>query len=164
MHPSRAHRVLYSVLPFVTALGFMLLGILLTPPALRVITPPLLLPALYFWAVRDPHAVSPLLVFALGILCDIIMGLPLGAMPLTALFLVWLARRDEHLDRRGFKGIWLRFCGYGILAMALLTLMLSLYQWRMMALPPVIIQTLLMLASYPLIHAILSRLTGERRG
>ncbi len=152
MHSQPYSRPLQIALPSIIALLLILLGMALTPAPLRLVEPPLLLPLLYFWAVLYPRGLSLLSVFILGLISDILMGIPLGTLPLISLLLHWLGHRDEYLPRRGFKAIWLRFCLHGALAMLAYYILLSMYQWRWMAWPPVAIQSLLMMACYPALH------------
>lgn len=156
-------RSLQTTLPFSVTLVLILLGVALTPEALRMVTPPLLFPCLFFWAALYPAGLPVLLVFMLGLVSDILMGLPLGAMPLLACLLYWLAGREEHLRRRGFKALWITFAWQGALTMLAMFFALSLYQWRWMALPPVLVQTLLMLAVYPAVHWLMMRLMKALR-
>lgn len=156
MQAQRLPLLLLNLLVFGVTLALMLLGIALTPPPLREISPPLLLPLLYFWMNTQPLSFSLFSFFLLGLFSDILMGLPLGAMPLIVLLLYWLARNNARRTKRGFITVWLHFSLHSTIAMFALALLISIYQWRIIAPEPLIIQLILMVFSYPLLHGLLS--------
>jgi rod shape-determining protein MreD len=117
------------------------------------------LPQVVFWSIFRPSAMSPPLVFLLGLLLDLLSLAPLGTGVLTLLVAHGLAVLWRRFFlRQGFLAVWFAFLCFAVGAAALgyvLTALLSL------SLPPVapgIHQAVLTTAVYPLFAAALGRL------
>ena len=83
------------------------------------IRPVFLLIPVYYWARRDPDALSPLLVLAVGLLRDLIVGLPLGASAACLLICYWGAVRHARMVLgRNFVNVWIRFSLISVVAYA----------------------------------------------
>lgn len=140
---------------FASCLLAAVLPIILLPEGLRVIAPLLLWPMVYGWVLFFPLALPLPLVFLLALINDVLMGLPLGMMPLATLLLSWLAQKEARSAKRNFATLWLHFAIYSFTAMLLLGAVLTLYQWRLVALQPMVIQWVFTLLCYPPLHSLL---------
>ncbi len=120
--------------------------------------PAVTLSSVWFWSLFRPAAMPPLVVFALGLLLDLLGYLPLGVGVLTALLVHGLAvRLRRQLARQGFVMIWLTFAVVAIPAAALgwgLTMLLSL---RMLPAGPAALQAVLCAALYPTLAILFAR-------
>ncbi len=87
-----------------------------------------------------------------------LMGLPLGVMPLCAIVLAWLALAENRQIKRNFGTLWLHFTIYSGVVGMMMYLLLSLYQWRVMPLQPILIGWLLTVFCYPPIHALMLKI------
>lgn len=135
-------------------LGVLLMVVVL-PEGLRIISPLLLWPMVYGWVLFFPLALPLPVLFIIALCNDILMGTPLGVMPLATLFLAWLAHKEVRVVRRNFATLWFHFTLYSLAAILLMVITLSLYQWRLVALQPVLMQWLLTVFCYPPIHGVL---------
>jgi rod shape-determining protein MreD len=146
--------------PTATALLMTLLSVCAWPlPYLGPVMPPLAFIALYYWATHRPDLFPPSIAFILGLLNDIINGLPMG----ISAFLFTLAHQIIWRQRRFFSGhsfimLWSGF------ALAALTLMVA--QWALMALVcwqitpllPILVQAALAIILFPMPCWIMIRL------
>src|ERR1700679_278021 len=88
-------------LPFVTAFLCVLFGVIVWPlPWLGPVVPPLALMAVYYWAIHRPDLFCPSLAFIIGLLNDILSGLPPG----LSAFLFVAAHQVVFRQRRFFAG------------------------------------------------------------
>lgn len=134
---------------FSLTFAVMLLGVAVTPPSLRPVTPILLFSAAYAWQIFAPTALPLFALFVLCFINDVIMGLPMGITPLLGLLLVWLAQREEKQIKRNFSSLWLYFAVHLALVMLALIVVLSLYEWHWVNWQPIVIQFVVTLLCYP---------------
>lgn len=111
----------------VTALPWSVMG---------AVKPQLVLVAIYYWAIYRPTLVPPYLCFAVGLMIDIISGLPLGlnAVVLTLVQLV-VRNQRQFLMAQAYFTIWAVFVLVGFLALFLEWGMFGLAQ---MIWPPIL--------------------------
>lgn len=116
------------------------------------------LACVFFWSLFRPACMPPPLVFALGVLADLLGYAPLGVDVLMLLIVHGLALRwRRFLTRQGFFIVWLAFvlvaAGAAVLQWAL-TCALML---RLLPPLPVLFQAALAAGLYPLLAVLLTR-------
>jgi len=99
-------------LPFFALLALFMLNVtaLPLPSAMGGLKPQLVLMFVYYWAIYRPTLVPPVLCFALGLLMDILAGLPLGMNALILLVVQWLVKDQRRfLMGQPYITIWAVF-------------------------------------------------------
>jgi rod shape-determining protein MreD len=115
------------------------------------------LAAVYFWSLFRPAALPPPIVFAIGLLLDLLGYLPIGAGVLTLLLLHGFARRARRsLTQAGFIAVWLAFLAAAACATALIWSLTSLLALHPMPPGPTLFLAVLAGALYPAIAALLT--------
>lgn len=143
---------------------YVLMAILLLLKAVHVpfapvgaIKAPLFLIGLYYWSIHRPGLFPPWVVFACGIVSDIIGGLPLGLNACVYLLIRWtISDQRRFLMGQSFIVVWI---GFVIVCTAAL-----LFQWFIFgaitgnwpALNQVVFSILLAGSLFPLISVLLS--------
>ncbi len=153
----------FVLLPVAISVFAMLLVAAITPLALRAITPAILFPCIYFWAVYRPNLLPIWIIFMLAIINDVLMSLPMGATSLPAILLYILARRK--IVRRAFKEsfakLWQYYTWNVSVSLFVLYVILSLYYWHWFNPIPVLGQLLLTILLYPPIYWIFFTLVSN---
>ena len=116
------------------------------------------LSGVFFWSLFRPASMPAWVVFAIGLLVDLIGFAPLGVGVLTLLATHGFAARARRvLVRQGFVVVWLAFavaaCGAAALAWALT----SLLDLRLLPPAPGVFQAALSAGLYPLLAMLLTR-------
>jgi rod shape-determining protein MreD len=142
-----------SALPFVSAFVCVLLGVMTWPlPSFGMIAPPLALIAVYYWSIHRPDLFGPGLAFVIGLLHDVVHYLPIG---LSALLFVAAHQIIFH-QRRFFTGhsffvMWWGFALTCVMVQMAGWLLHSLVNWQILPPLPIIAQTGLAVAAFPLL-------------
>jgi rod shape-determining protein MreD len=108
-------------------LGLMVvLSVLSLPvPHAGEVRPSLVLMTVYYWAIYRPTLVPPALCFTVGLLLDILSGMPLGLNALTLVAVQWIVRDQRRfLMGQPYMAIWAVF---GLVAMLTAGLQWGLY-------------------------------------
>ena len=149
--PTRARSVLASVLP---ALALVLAVLLLLVP-LRLFqgyVPTPLLPfiVIFLYALYDPDALPAPVIFAAGLLQDLLYGGPLGVWPSVYLLSLYLVtgQRTYFLGRAP-DVVWLGFGVVLLVAMLLLWAEMSILSGGWLPLWPAVYQFVITGALYP---------------
>lgn len=156
----RLDAALRQGMPAATSVLMTLLSIMVWPlPYLGPVMPPLGFMALYYWACHRPDLFTPGMAFVLGLLNDLVHGLPPG----VSAFLFTLAHQVIYRFRRLFAGHAFHFLWAGYTAAAFLLMLcewtfVSLVGWRFVPVFPVLLQTLLGVLVFPLPCWVLIRL------
>jgi rod shape-determining protein MreD len=112
--------------------------------------PTVALTCVWFWSLFQPAAMSPPVVFLIGVLLDLLGYLPPGVGPLTMLttygIAQWLRR---FLSQQGFAVIWLIFIGVACGIAAMNWALVSLLTFSLVPPGPVLFQAGLAAAMYP---------------
>jgi rod shape-determining protein MreD len=117
------------------------------------------LPAVFFWSVHHPAAMPSPVVFALGLLQDLLGLAPLGAGILTLLAVHGAAVRWRRpIARQGFPVVWILFCVTAGAAVALGWALQLLLTLRVPAFAPAWHLFLLCAGLYPLLAWPMARL------
>ena len=142
-----------SVLPFFTILFLIIIMVLpYNIPLIGDIMPFLTLIGVYYWSVFKPELVPVSVIFALGLLQDILLGSPLGLMSLLLVIVQqFIFFQGRQFLERDFLFNWFVFVmivvGFGALSWGIT----SLYIREYLDFVDVIGQILLTIAFYPVI-------------
>lgn len=138
-------------LPGVATAGLMVLAA--APPAgLPGAVAAVCLPAVFFWSAFHPAAMPAPVVFALGLLQDLLGLAPLGTGVLTLLLVHGAVTRWRRpIARQTFLAVWVLYCAAAGAAAALGWALQFLLTLRLPALTPAWHQFLLTIGLYPLL-------------
>jgi rod shape-determining protein MreD len=146
---------------FPAASTILLLVVLAAPlglPGQAELQPVTVLACVFFWSLFRPTAMSPPVVFLLGVLSDLLNFQPLGIDVLILLVVHGLAVRWRRvLVRQGFLLVWLVYVGVAAGAAALGWVLAS--SLTLQVLPPgrAIFQAALNAGLYPALATLLAR-------
>ncbi len=141
-----------NVAPFAITAFLMLVGMVpLQLPGWGTVAPQFVLMAIYYWAIHRPDLLRPSFAFGLGVLHDLLSGIPLGLSALVFVLVYWVVLSQRRFFLAGsFAMLWFGFlliaCGASLvywLGVSLLSLTLA---------PPssTIAQTALTVALFPI--------------
>jgi rod shape-determining protein MreD len=120
--------------------------------------PVVALASVWFWSLYRPNAMAPPVVFAIGLLLDLLDWLPVGTGVLTLLMAhgvaLWLRR---WLGRHGFALVWLAFVVVGCGAAAVEWGATAVLTWRLVPLNAMLFQAVLAAALYPALAVLFAR-------
>lgn len=110
------------------------------------------LASVFFWSLFRPASMPPLVVFALGVVVDLLGYAPLGTnvVILLAMHAVAVAGR-RFLGRGGFVLVWVAFAALATVAAALQWLLTSLLTLRLLPIAPAVFGAVLAAGIYPLL-------------
>lgn len=147
------------LVPFGLTVLFILLSMLPSHvPGMVRIGPMLPLAAVYYWSVHRPDLMGAGMVFAIGLLDDLLNGAPLGTGALTLLLLHGIVSAQiRFISGRSFGVTWLVFMVLGAIAVFLKWLAVSLVHGALVAGLDVFYSYLMTVALYPPTAWLLSR-------
>jgi rod shape-determining protein MreD len=121
-------------------------------PGQATLLPAVALCSVWFWSLFRPETFPPPVVFAIGLLLDLLGYLPpgVGVFTLLGVHGVALALR-RGLARRGFVWIWLVFGVVGCAASLLIWLLVMLLDFRLPPPQPAAFMAVLTIALYPVL-------------
>lgn len=129
------------------------------PTGLPTLVAAVALPQVVFWSVFRPGAMSPPVVFVLGLLLDLLSLAPLGSGVLTLLVAHGLAVTWRRLlARLSFLFVWLAFGGFALGVAALGYALTALLSFDLPPVQPVLHQAALAAGLYPAFAWVLGRL------
>lgn len=114
-------------IPHFLTLAFVLLNVAaMSLPFSQMMKPDFVLVAVFYWAIFRPTLMPPVVTFGLGILVDVLAGVPAGFHALTYVTVHWIIRGQRRfLMGQPYLTVWL---GYVFVCAAV-----SLLQWGVMA-------------------------------
>lgn len=116
------------------------------------------LASVWFWSIYRPAAMGPPVVFAIGLLLDLLDWLPVGTGVLTLLIVHGLALRWRRvLGQQGFALVWFAFAVVGAGAAAFEWLATAVLTWRLVPPDAMLFQAILSAASYPALAILFAR-------
>lgn len=116
----------------------------------------LVLGSVFFWSLFRPASLPPLLVFALGVLADLLGYGPPGVDVLILLMVHGVAMRwRPALAPQGFMAVWLAFAAVAGAATALQWGLLSGLAVRLLPPGPAAFELVLAVGLYPLLAVVL---------
>lgn len=99
------------------------------------VRPFFLLVGVYYWAVYRPTLMPPWYVFALGLMTDILSGLPVGLSAFVLVCVQWIVRSQRlYLMGQSFLGMWM---GFGVTCLIVAAMQIILFSVVTQSLPPV---------------------------
>ena len=145
------------LIPAALSIVLVLLAVVPLPfPGYATIVPMLALGSVFFWAVHYPSLLPPAVVFAIGLVQDILTGALLGTGAVVLLLAYGAVVYQRIFFRnKSFVVIWWSFMIVAFGAGALTWLLASLFGGRIMPLGPASIQVLVTIAVYPLLTGVL---------
>lgn len=114
--------------------------------------------SVYFWTLYRPTLMSPLLVFPIGLLLDLLGYLPIGAGVICLLTVHGFALRWQRvLVRQGFTLSWITFSGFAAASASLSWALASLIGWRLLPLHSILMQSIVAIVLFPTLAGLFIR-------
>ena len=150
---TRLDQVARRLLPFLITVGLVVLSqVPMHLPAAVSITPAFALISVYCWALHQPELMPAPLVFIVGLLQDILSGVPIGLNAFVLLIVYGLVvSQARYITGKAFGVLWWAF--------ATLAVVIGVAQWCLMSLlagqfispVPVAVEYLTTAAIYPVV-------------
>lgn len=159
--PGEIRRFIAALIPTLTALFFVLAGVVPAGvPGLSTVTPLLSVAAIFYWVVVRPDLMPPAAVFGIGLLQDVLSGGPIGLWALTLLLVQYLSLSQRRfLVGQTFILGWVGFSSIVIGAACLAWLAACIYYDVLLSPVPVFVQAALTILIYPVIALVLISLS-----
>jgi rod shape-determining protein MreD len=155
--------LLRRLVPFLTALFAIALDLMPLPnSAPQTLAPSLTVCVFAYWALARPDLMTPLATFTIGLVLDAAGGLPLGLSALA--FLIArsaLLTGQPYLLAQPYPVLWACFMLVALSIELLRWMVASLYWDTLLAIEPILLQSFLTVAFYPVVSALLSRLQRQ---
>ncbi len=150
---------LWKLLPVSTVLMCVLLSMLPLGLSSTVLAPPSFgLVAVFYWACRRPELLPPVVVFLLGVLQDFLWGGPTGLWPFAYLLAYGLTASQRFvLTGQGYTVLWFGFSIVAGCVSVAVWLLASVYYWKLLPVMPMVVQTVLTIAVFPIIERLLPK-------
>lgn len=115
-------------------------------------TPAFGLAAVYYWAIHRPDLLRPAFAFAVGVMNDLLSGLPLGLTALTYILVYWvvLTQRRFFLGH-SFLLLWWGFALVAFGAAVLAWLVFSILSFSIRPMSTVLFQSVMTTALFPVL-------------
>ena len=145
---------------FPTACTVLLLLLASAPiglPSQAQLQPAVALASVFFWSVFRPAAMPPPVIFALGLLLDLVDLAPIGIWVFLLLGVHGVAVRTRRsLARQGFLLVWLAFIVTATIAALLSWLGTCLLDWEFLPIGPAVFEAVLAASIYPALSSLLT--------
>ena len=142
----------------ITALALLATAFPLDLPGQAEWQPATALACVFFWSLFRPASMPPAVVFAIGLLADLLGLSPIGASVLVLLMVHGLAVRWRRvLVRQGFATVWLAFVGVAAGAALLQWALVCALTVRLFSPAPALFQWGLSAGLYPLLATLFTR-------
>lgn len=148
-----------AIIPFVLTLILVLLSLLpFDTPDYAPVVPSLAMPAVYYWAVFRPDLLPLWATFLIGLVQDLLTGVPLGTgiMMLLVVHLAVMGQRRVFTNST-FPMLWVIFALFSAIAYTLGWGLAALLMPMVPSGDPVMLQYALTVASYPCLAWLLAR-------
>ncbi len=154
----RLDRWARNIVPVVITLLMVIIGVTPVPvPYYAIVAPSLPLMAVYYWAVLRPELMPRTAVFAIGLLQDVLSGVPLGVNALVLLLAhAVLLHQRRYLVGKSFWMFWLGFVMLAPAAGVLIWLLVAILRGALIAPDATMFNILMTIAVFPLLAWILS--------
>ena len=120
-------------------------------PGLAVITPAFTLIAVFFWSIYQPHRLPYWVTFLIGVLQDLLLGMPIGQGALGLLLIQGLVvSQRRFFIAKPFLVVWWGFAMVAPLGAAIAWAIASIARDAVIPVLPVFVQTLITVLLYPL--------------
>lgn len=140
-----------GLLPVVTTVLLLLVGLIPWHlPSLAMITPAYPLIAVYFWSIYQPHRLPFWVTFLIGVLQDLLLGMPVGQAALGLLLIQGLVvSQRRFFIAKPFRVVWWGFAIVAPLSAALSWATASIVRDGFVPVLPVVAQTVVTVLLYP---------------
>jgi rod shape-determining protein MreD len=144
------HR-LRALLPGATTMFLVILGLIpWHVPGIAVVTPAFVLIAIYFWSVYHPQLLPYWLTFLIGVVQDLLLGLPIGQGALgLLLFQGFVVSQRRFLLTKPFLVVWWGFAIIAPLGALIAWAIASIVRDAVIPVVPVVVQTAITVLLYP---------------
>jgi rod shape-determining protein MreD len=140
-----------------TALMLILTAAPLGLPGQAELQSALALGCVFFWSLFRPASMPPVLVFALGLLADLLDYAPPGVGVLSLLLVHGVALRWRRgMVRQGFLQVWMMFVAIAIVSAGLEWALTSLLDFRLFPPGPGLFQAAISAGIYPALAVLLT--------
>jgi rod shape-determining protein MreD len=140
-----------------TALMLILTAAPLGLPGQAELQSALALGCVFFWSLFRPASMPPVLVFALGLLADLLDYAPPGVGVLSLLLVHGVALRWRRgMVRQGFLQVWMMFVAVAIVSAGLEWALTSLLSFRLFPPGPGVFQAAISAGIYPALAVLLT--------
>ncbi len=141
-----------------TALGLLLISAPVGLPAAAELRLAVAFTCVFFWTVFRPASVPPLVVFVLGLLCDLLGQAPLGLDILVLLAVQGVALKLRRvLEKQGFVRVWMAFASCAAAASVATWLGTMALTMRLLSATPAVATAMIAAGLYPVLAFPLSR-------
>lgn len=124
-------------------------------PEQQALLPGAAMASVFFWSVFRPASMPGVMVFAIGLLCDLLSVSPPGIAILTLLIVHAVGLGGRHgLVRQGFVALWLVFVLVAAGAIALDWVLLCAFSLRLLPPQPACFELALAVGLYPLLSVL----------
>ncbi len=163
MNPTRGEwlqMALKAASPVFLALGLILLAMLPYGMAYPgIIIPNVAVIVVYYWLIHRPDLMTPAIVFFIGLILDFLSGGPPGLNAISLLLVsIFVAKQDDILIRGSFLLVWAGLAVTAVGAGFVSWMVGSLYMADVLNVRPLLVQTLITIAFYPLFSWMFGRL------
>lgn len=115
--------------------------------------------SVYYWTMFSPRLMNYTFLFILGLVQDILLSLPLGGSSLIfMLFRMLIVSQQRMFGKETFWGLWLWFAVMSALAFGGYWGVISFAAGSPMPLKESVVQWLLTIVCYPLVHGFFTRI------
>ncbi len=145
------------LIPAGLSVGFVLVTVVPFPiPGYAAIVPMLALASVFFWAIHHPGLLPPVVVFAIGLVQDILTGALVGSGAVVLLLVYGVIVSQRIFFRnKSFLVVWLAFIMVALGAGALNWLFASAFSGQLISAWAALFQVLVTIALYPVLTWIL---------
>jgi rod shape-determining protein MreD len=121
--------------------------------ALSSVMPLLPLMPVFYWGVHHARSIPYWVMFVVGLLLDTVTGLPLGISSFTYILFLWLLTAQRRFfHKEGFLIKWMYMAALLFVLAVVNWLLLSWFHTEAMPITPALMQWVLTVACYPLMH------------
>lgn len=140
-----------GLLPALTTFFLLIVGLIpWHVPGLAVITPAFPLIAVFFWSIYQPHRLPYWATFLIGVLQDLLLGMPVGQGALGLLLIQGLVvSQRRFFIAKPFLVVWWGFAMVAPLGAAIAWAVASIARDAVIPVLPVVVQTVITVLLYP---------------
>ena len=141
-----------GLLPALTTFFLLIVGLIpWHVPGLAVITPAFPLIAVFFWSIYQPNRLPYWATFLIGVLQDLLLGMPVGQGALGLLLIQGLVvSQRRFFIAKPFLVVWWGFAMVAPIGAVIAWVVASIARDSIVPVLPVLVQTLVTILLYPL--------------
>jgi len=153
---SRLEQQLRALLPGATMIFLLILSLIpWHVPGIAVVSPAFVLVAIFFWGIYHPQLLPYWFTFVIGVVQDLLLGLPIGQGALgLLLFQGLVVSQRRFLLTKPFLVVWWGFALLAPLGGAIAWAIASIVRDAVIPVLPVVVQTAITVLLYPAFGAL----------